>query len=144
MFALDNISKHLYENAESAIKFLLDRNKDFSVSEHTEDIDIDFFGYARAMEIVICGVKYSIDSLTTLKDIKFIRDNLYTDKVEYMTELSNDIDTIVGDINKFLDENGIDNSDYLGPTRYYNVIESGKYKLSTDDIIMALKSIHGE
>ena len=140
----ENVKLYLYKNAEKAIQFIVDRNRDYTTPEHTkdnEDIDIEFFGYAQPMKIVINGIKYYIDSLTTIKDAEFIKDSLYTDKVEYIAETSSDIDTIVGNIDDFIVNNDIDNSDSLATRRYYRVVELGEYKLKDTEIVEKLKEM---
>lgn len=135
----DEIKNYLLNNARDAVDFIISRDKDYSISEFSDDIAVDFFGYARPMTIVINSVKYTIDCMTTLNTAKAIKDALDNGFIEYIAETSNDIDNIVGNIDDFILQNSIDNSDYLATERYYKIVEDNQYKISIDDIVRELK-----
>lgn len=135
----DKIKNYLLNNVRNAIDFIISRDKDYSISEFSDDVAVDFFGYARPMIIVMNSVKYTIDCMTTLNTAKTIKNALDSGFIEYIAETSNDIDSIVGNIDDFILQNNIDNSDYLATERYYKIVENNQYKLSIDDIVKELK-----
>lgn len=135
----DEIKNYLLNNARNAIDFIIGRDKDYSISEFSDDVAVDFFGYARPMAIVINSVKYTLDCMTTLNTAKTIKNAVDSGFIEYIAETSNDIDSIVGNIDNFILQNNIDNSDYLATERYYKIVENSQYKISIDGIVKELK-----
>lgn len=138
MWYTNEIKGYLLNNAVNATDFILNRGKDYSNSEFTDDLAVEFFGYARPMIIVINSIKYNLDCMTTLNDANIIKNAIKTDSIEYIAETSNDIDNIVGYIDDFILEYNIDNSDYLAPSRYYNAVEQRGYSVVVSEILKEL------
>lgn len=136
----DDFMYYLYNNIKEAIKFLRKRNKDYTVETYTEDLDMDFFDYARSMKIVINNKEYELCCLTTLDEVSIFEEALNNPKMfNYIKNNSNEVDTIVGDIDCFLIKNNIDTSNYDGVLRYDKALKSIGYINNPDMIVKMLK-----
>lgn len=130
----------LISHVNDGVNHILNRNRNYSIDEYNEDLDYDYFMSARTVLVVIDNHAYSIDSLTTIEDAIKIKNHIESGKpFTYISDMTWDVDTVVGDIQFFLNKNNIDDSDCLGVSRYYKVIESGNYKMSVNEIIKKLK-----
>ena len=129
----------LINDVDDSVSYILRRNHDYSVDEYSEDLECDYFNYAKSMCVVIDSCVYNIDCLTTIDDATTIKKHIESGKpFTYICDLAWDVDTIVGDIRYFLKDN-TNISNYLGCSRYYEVVDSGNYILTVDEIIKKLK-----
>ncbi len=136
---MENVMAYLISNVNDAIKFLKNRNMDYTEDTYTEDIDMDYFQDARSMTAVKGDKVYIIDSLTTLAEVAEIENILNNDTFDYIVETSNDIDNIVGDIREFLDGNNIQNDDRLSVYRYEQAAKKLNYNFTKESILNELK-----
>ena len=126
------------ENAfNESIDFIIKRNDNLngrSFENDMEDICEDYFHYGAVNFILIIGGKrIDLNCTTTRTDAEYIRNNI--NKIEYLYCDSHDYDSVVGDIDKFLFNIGVDHNVIL---HYSEIVEKAGFPKTKEEIENAI------
>lgn len=126
----------LMQDMKEAIHYIKARNKDYTIEDYNENIDQNYFMYAKAMTIVTNKQVFNLNSMTKLSDV-FELENIINsgEKIIYICDKTDDVDTVVGDIYEFTKRNGLEFYTYT----YYKNVELMNYRFNQKQILSRLK-----
>lgn len=94
----------MIEKIKKALYYIIDRNTDFEPVEKNDYLTGEYLGNENhSYYIVINNTLYDIDAFTTIENAKTIIDCINKGyKVEYIYDTTDGFDTVVGDIDEFV------------------------------------------
>ena len=94
----------MIERIKKALNYIIDRNTDYEPIEENDYITGEYLGNENhSYYITINNTLYDIDAFTTVENAKTILDYISTGyKIEYIYDTTDGFDTVVGDIDEFV------------------------------------------
>ena len=94
----------MIERIKKALNYIIDRNTDYEPIEENDYITGEYLGSENhSYYITINNTLYDIDAFTTVENAKTILDYINNGyKIEYIYDTTGGFDTVVGDIDEFV------------------------------------------
>ena len=94
----------MIERIKKALNYIIDRNTDFEPVEENDYITGEYLGNENhSYYVTVNNTLYDIDAFTTVENAKTILDYINNGyKIEYIYDTTDGLDTVVGDIDEFV------------------------------------------
>lgn len=94
----------MIERIKKALNYIIDRNMNFDPNEENDYLTGEYLGNENhSYYITINNTLYDIDAFTTVENAKTILDYINNGyKIEYIYDTTDGFDTVVGDIDEFV------------------------------------------
>lgn len=94
----------MIERIKKALNYIIDRNTDFEPVEENDYITGEYLGNENhSYYVTINNTLYDIDAFTTVENAKTILDYINNGcEIEYIYDTTDGLDTVVGDIDEFV------------------------------------------
>lgn len=94
----------MIERIKNALNYIINRNTDFEPVEENDYITGEYLGNENhSYYVTVNNTLYDIDAFTTVENAKTILDYINNGyKIEYIYDTTDGLDTVVGDIDEFV------------------------------------------